>query len=91
MSQVYFVKHKPKSRVDFDSPFSINFDSDERGGFAVIAFRVSLSDLRWLLKSKARFIQVWGTEIAAVLRAIVANEKEPTEERTIANNLLGEK
>ena len=91
MSEVYFVKHKSKSRDDFDSPFSINFDSDDRGGFAVLSFRVSQNDLRWLVKSKARFIQVWGTEMSAVLRAIVANEKEPADERTIAKNLLGEK
>ena len=88
MSKVYLLQHNPIDPGDFDTTFSVDFDVTDPEPFAVIAFRLPLKSLSWLLKEETRFIQVRSDEISELLRAISVNENESAEEREISKSIL---
>jgi hypothetical protein len=95
MSGIYLVKSSAVSEGKTlsapDSTYSIDFDADERGEFAVLSFRVPVADLKRLAASRTRFLEVSSTEVRSLLTGIIGNPQESQSIRQKATEILGEK
>jgi len=88
MSLVYLVNKNPASPSGFGSTFTLDFDADSHGEFAVLAFRVPAKVLTQLVQRSSRYIQIESDEVRAVLKAIIANTNEPEDVRSKAKEIL---